>query len=66
MTNLDKIIDYANKFVSSTEEEAEQFSACFAEAKIKKRQFIVQPNFTAKNRNYIVTGAFRAYIVTDE
>jgi CRP-like cAMP-binding protein len=66
MISLDKIISYVNRFVSLTEEEAEQFSTSFTEVKIKKRQYIVQPNFTAKNRNYIINGAFRAYVVTDE
>ena len=37
----------------------------FKEVKIKKRQFIVQPNFIAKHRNYILNGAFRAYVVDD-
>ncbi len=61
-----EIIDYINKFVSLTDDEAEEFSTAFKEVKIKKRQFIVQPNFIAKHRNYILKGAFRAYVVADE
>ena len=55
------IIDYIQKIVTLTEEEAEQFASNFREVKIKKRQFIVQPNFTARHRNYVLEGAFRAY-----
>jgi CRP-like cAMP-binding protein len=66
MTSFDKITGYINRFVSLNASEAEEFAAGFTEAKIKKRQFIVQPGFTAKNRNYIITGAFRAYLVTDD
>ena len=33
--------------------------------KVKKRQFIVQPNFVANHRNYVVQGAFRSYVVAD-
>ena len=49
-----------------TEEEKKLFSSCFKEEKIKKRQFIVQPNFIAKHRHYVLQGAFRAYVVADE
>ncbi len=64
MTN--KITSYIEKFVKLTEEEKMLFSSCFKEVKIKKRQFIVQPNFTAKHRYYVLNGAFRAYVVADE
>ena len=64
MTN--KIAAYIDKFVKLTEEEKKLFSSCFKEEKIKKRQFIVQPNFIAKHRQYVLKGAFRAYVVADE
>ena len=66
MTSEHKIIEYINRSVRLTDEEATVFSAAFREVKIKKRQFIVQPNFIVKNRNYIVSGAFRAYVVDDK
>ena len=61
-----KIIDYIQKIVALTPEEAEQFAASFREVHIKKRQFIVQPDFTARYRTFILQGAFRAYVVADE
>jgi CRP-like cAMP-binding protein len=61
-----KITEYIDKFVKLTEDEKQIFSDCFKEMKIKKRQFIVQPNFTAKHRHYVLKGAFRAYVVADE
>lgn len=63
MTN--KIVEYINKFVKLTDEEAEQFSSGFREVKVKKRQFIIQPNFTARHRHYVLKGAFRSYVVGD-
>jgi CRP-like cAMP-binding protein len=66
MTPDNKIVEYINRYVSLTDEEAEQFSAAFREVKIRKRQFIVQPNFTAKHRHFVLQGAFRAYVVGDE
>ena len=61
-----KIVEYINKSVSLTAEEAEIFSSSFREVKIKKRQFIVQPNYIVKSRNYVLEGAFRAYVVDDK
>ncbi len=61
-----RIIEYIEKFVKLTDEESLFFISYFKESKIKKRQFIVQPDFTAKYRNYVLKGAFRAYVVADE
>lgn len=66
MDNKSKIVDYVKRSVNLTDEEAIQFSDAFREVKIKKRQFIVQPNFVVKHRNFVVQGAFRAYVVDDK
>ena len=63
MTN--KIIEYVNRFVQLSEEDGKELSASFKMVKIKKRQFIVQPNFIATNRYYVLEGAFRAYVVNN-
>ena len=65
MTHENKIVEYINRTVTLTDEEAELFSSGFREVKVKKRQFIVQPNFVAKHRNFVLKGAFRAYVVDD-
>lgn len=66
MTHLAKLKEYIEKFVSLTEEETNLFCSFFKEIGVKKRQFIVQPNFTVKCRTFVVSGAFRAYVVSDE
>jgi CRP-like cAMP-binding protein len=65
MDSSTKIINYARRVVPLSDEEASQFAAAFREVKVKKRQFIVQPNFIVKNRNWVLEGAFRAYVVDD-
>jgi len=62
----EKIVEYIEKFVKLTDEEKQLIGSCFKEIKIKKRQFIVQPNFTAKYRHYVYKGAFRAYVTADD
>ena len=61
-----KVIEYVNQYVSLTEEEAEIFCNALKEVKVKKRQFIVQPNFVARHKNFVLQGAFRGYVVADE
>ena len=60
------LIQYVSKFIQLSEEEKLQFASCFKEVKIKKKQFIVQPDFTNKHRSFVVKGAFRAYVVANE
>ncbi len=62
----DQLIDYVNNFVPLMDEEAKTFSSCFEEVKIKKRQFLVQPNFVNKHRSFVIKGAFRTYAVSNE
>jgi CRP-like cAMP-binding protein len=66
MRSENPILDYLKKFVSVTDEEGRIFCDSFTRIKVKKRQFIVQPEFVVKNRNYVVEGAFRAYVVDDK
>lgn len=46
-----------------TEEEAGEILSCFKEKKIKRKQYIIQPEFIAKSRNYVVQGSFRAFVM---
>ena len=48
---------------SFTEKEADFFVSHFTERKVKKRQFIIQPEFIAKYRIFIVQGTFKAYVI---
>jgi CRP-like cAMP-binding protein len=61
-----RIIDYAAKFVQLTDEEKTAFAAGFKEVRAVKRQFLVQPGFTARSRYFVVRGALRAYVVGEE
>jgi len=64
--NKDQLLNYVQNFVSLTNDEAKEFSSSFKEVKVKKRQFIVQPNFTDKHRSFVVKGAFRTYAISND
>lgn len=62
----DKIIDYIQNIVTLTEDEALQFGTTFKEIKVRKRQFIIQPEFVAKCRYFVVKGAVKAYVIDND
>jgi len=65
MDHFQPLIDHVSSRVSISKEEIEEFISNFKVTRVKKRQFIIQPEFVAKYRNYVVQGAFRAYVVAD-
>lgn len=66
MSEYDQLKAHVQKRLSITEDELTEFCNAFKIVKVKKRQFIVQPEFVAKNRFYVVQGTFRAYVIGDE
>ncbi|UUW08405.1 hypothetical protein NLG42_20125 [Flavobacterium plurextorum] len=52
------LIEHINKRVELNQDEIQDFISCFKITKVKKRQFIIQPDFVAKYRNYVVDVAF--------
>jgi len=66
MQEYQALINHIQKRIQLSEEEINQFVSEFKIKKIKKRQFIIQPDFVAKYRTYIVKGAVRAYVVNDQ
>jgi CRP-like cAMP-binding protein len=66
MNNKETIITYARKFVPLTDDEAIAFATAFKEVRVKKRQFLIQPNFTAKSRYFVLNGALRAYVIGED
>ncbi len=51
--------------IELSDEELDFMLAQFKLTRIKKRQFIVQPDFPSKYQNFIVQGAFRSYVVRE-
>jgi len=66
LTEYQSLIDHLQARVAFSDEELNQFISEFKITKIKKKQFIVQPDFIAKYRSYVVKGALRAYVVSDD
>ncbi len=65
MTSRHKIIDFLKKRVDVSELEADIFVQSFQEKQLRKKQLVVQPEFVAKYRYYIVEGALRSFILDE-
>lgn len=65
-TAFDSLIQHVQKRVSLTEAELAEMLSYFSVKTIKKKQLIIQPDFVARHRNYIVEGAFRAYVIDEK
>ncbi len=63
MTPGEKIADFLRQRVDVTPAEARMFSEAFQEKRLRKKQLVVQPGFTARYRYYVVDGALRSFIV---
>ena len=65
MDQFQPLINHISSRIALSEDEIQTFISCFKITRVKKRQFIIQPEFVAKYRNYVVEGALRAYVVAD-
>lgn len=66
MSEFKPLIDHVNSRILLTDEEAAEFISAFKIGRIKKRQFVIQPDFVPRYRSYVVKGSFRVYVVGDE
>lgn len=66
MKEYTNILKNINRYVSLTEEDERELTSIVRTTTIKKRQFIVQPNFTCTHQTYVLKGVFRAYFVNNE
>ena len=65
MTEHQALAAHVKKRISLTETEEQELLSCFKLVRVKKRQFIIQPGFVAHHKNYVIKGAFRAYVIDD-
>lgn len=57
---------FLSKFEILNETEIEYFCSFFKTIHVKKRQYIVQPNFVARSRYYVQQGALRSFVTGEE
>lgn len=60
------ILENIQGYVSLSEEEKSALEAIVSLKKLKRKQFIVQPNFVCHHQTYVVKGALRSYFIADD
>ncbi|MBW4360629.1 Crp/Fnr family transcriptional regulator [Flavobacterium taihuense] len=66
MDQFKEIKKYIANYIQLTTEDEEYFISLLRITKVKKKQCIVQPDFTCKYRSYVLKGAMRAYLVDNK
>lgn len=66
LKDYENILNNIKRYVFLNEEDEQQFSSIIRTSNIKRRQFIVQPNFVCTHQTYVLKGAFRSYFVNDQ
>ena len=66
MTDLEPFTRHILKRVPLSAQELDELVNAFAVKKVSKKQFIIQPEFTARYRTYVLQGSFRSYVIDPE
>jgi len=66
MDDFSPIVKNVSRFIGLTAEEEAIFVARLRIVRVKKKQFLVQPGFVSRYRNFIVKGALQTYLVGND
>lgn len=57
------ILNNVARYITLTDEEKAYYTSLLKVKKVKKKQYIVQPDFVCNHRTYIAKGAMRSYLI---
>lgn len=66
MQALEFLKSHIQRRVPMTPQELDALASAFTLKKIKKRQFLIQPNFVTKHRSFVYKGALRSYVIAPD
>ena len=66
MYEFEGILKNIGRFIDLTEEERQYFTSILKTTKIRKKQYVAQPEFVCRYKNYIINGAMRSYLVDND
>lgn len=66
MDAFDKLKTHLLLRVPFTDAEAAEILGRFKEKKVRRKQYIIQPEYIPRTRNYVVVGLFRAFIIDNQ
>ncbi|MCF0054532.1 Crp/Fnr family transcriptional regulator [Dyadobacter sp. CY356] len=60
------ILKNVARYITLTEDEKTYYTSLLKVKKVRKKQYIVQPDFVCNHRTYIAKGAMRSYLIDDK
>lgn len=66
LNNYENILNNIKRYVALSEQDETDFTSIIRTTRVKKKQFIVQPNFVCSHQTYVLEGAFRSYFITNK
>ncbi len=60
------VINYVSRHIQLTDEEKSYLASLLRITRVKKKQYIVQPDFVCKYKSYVVKGALRSFLMGNE
>lgn len=65
MDEFTPIVKYVSRYIKLTQGEEDFFVSLLKIKKVRKKQFIVQPDFICEHRSFVVKGLLRSYLVSN-
>lgn len=66
MEDITPFIENVSRKIQLSSENLERLVSAFKLVRVSKKQFVIQPGFIARQRIYVLKGAFRAYLVDEK
>lgn len=66
MEDITPFIENVSRKIQLSPENLERLVSAFKLVRVSKKQFVIQPGFIARQRIYVLKGAFRAYVIDEK
>lgn len=66
MEDITPFIENVSRKIQLSPENMERLVSAFKLVRVSKKQFVIQPGFIARQRIYVLKGAFRAYVIDEK
>ncbi|OQP39794.1 Crp/Fnr family transcriptional regulator [Niastella yeongjuensis] len=66
MMSIEPFIKNVTNKIQLSQEDLDKLISAFKEMKVARKQLVIQPGFVARNRMYVLKGAFRSYVIDEK
>ena len=66
MNEFSPLLQYVNRHIQLNQQEEEYFCSLLRYTRLRKKQYLIQPDYVCKYKSYVVKGCLRAFITDDK